>query len=87
MSTQNGELVALYKEISQLKTGRDPVDFKMDNSLPIVSLTLEKKSKQASFFTTITTLGTPLDLTTQEIRIELLFPSDEETKALFPLDF
>jgi len=86
VSTQNVELIALYKEISQLRTSDDPIDFQIDNNLPIMSLILEKKSKKVSFFTTITTLGTPLDLTTQELRIELLFPSDEETKQLFPLE-
>jgi len=48
-----------------------------------MSLTLEKDSMKASFFTTITMLGTPLDLTTQELRMESLFPTDEETKRLF----
>ena len=86
VSTQNVELIALYKEISQLRTSDDPIDFQIDNNLPIMSLILEKKSKKVSFFTTITTLGTPLDFTTQELRIELLFPSDEETKQLFPLE-
>lgn len=86
VSTQNGELIALYKEISQLRPSDDPIDFQIDNDLPIMSLTLEKNSKKVNFFTTITTLGTPLDLTTQELRIELLFPSDEETKQLFPLE-
>ena len=84
--TQNVELIALYKEISQLRTIDSPIDFQIDNNLPIMRLILEKNSKKASFFTTITTLGTPLDLTTQELRIELLFPSDEETKQLFPLE-
>jgi len=86
VSTQNVELIALYKEISQSRSSDAPIDFQIDNNLPIMSLTLEKKSMKASFFTTITTLGTPLDLTTQELRIELLFPSDEEAKQLFPLE-
>jgi len=34
-------------------------------------------------FTTITTLGTPLDITLQELRIEALMPADRETEALF----
>jgi len=85
VSTQNAELIALYKDMSQLRTNDDQIDFQIDNNLPIMSLILEKNSKKASFFTTITTLGTPLDLTTQELRIELLFPSDEETKKMFPL--
>lgn len=85
-STQNAELIALLKEISLLRTSEDPIDFQIDNSLPIMSLILEKNSKKASFFTTITTLGTPLDLTTQELRIESFFPADKETKQLFPLE-
>jgi hypothetical protein len=51
-----------------------------------MTLVLEKDAEKASFFTTIATLGTPLDLTTQELRIELLFPSDDATKRMFPLD-
>jgi transcriptional regulator with XRE-family HTH domain len=84
-STQNSELIALYKDISQLRSNESPVDFQIDSNLPIMSLTLEKNSMRASFFTTLTTLGTPLDLTTQELRIESLFPADEETKQLFPI--
>jgi hypothetical protein len=30
-------------------------------------------------FTAITTLGTPLDVTLQELRIESFFPADEES--------
>ena len=33
-----------------------------------------------SLFTTITTLGTPLDITLQELRIETLFPADAASK-------
>lgn len=84
-STQNTELIELYKELIQKRVDQGPIDFQIDMSLPVMSLILEKDNKRASFFTTIATLGTPLDLTTQEIRIELLFPSDEETKQLFPL--
>ena len=87
VSTQNAELIALYKDISQLKASEDPIVFQTDNYLPIMSLTLEKDSMKASFFTTISTLGTPLDLTTQELRIESLFPADEKTKQMFPLEF
>jgi hypothetical protein len=32
------------------------------------------------FFLTIATLGTPYDITLQEIRIEYLFPADEVTE-------
>jgi len=87
VSTQNAELIALYKEISQLKGSSASADFQMDSKLPIMSLVLEKNSRKASFFTMITTLGTPLDLTTQELRLEFLFPSDEQTKQWFHPEF
>ena len=81
-STQNRELFSLYKEISRLRTSEDPINFQVDENLPIMGLTFEKDAMKASFFTTITTLGTPLDLTAQELRIESLFPADEKTKEL-----
>ena len=80
------ELFSLYEEISRLRISEDSIDLQIDSNLPIMSLTFEVDSMQASFFTTITTLGTPLDLTTQELRIESLFPADEDTKNLFPLE-
>ena len=82
-STQNSELFSLFEEISRLRTIEGPMDFQVDDNLPIMSLTFEKDVMKASFFTTITTLGTPLDLTTQELCIESLFPADEDTKELF----
>ncbi len=81
-STQNSKLFLLYEEVSRLRTGEDPIDFQIDDNLPIMNLTFEKDTITASFFTTITTLGTPLDLTTQELRLESLFPADAATKAL-----
>lgn len=83
VSTQNSDLTALFKEVSKQRTKTPPIHFQIDESLPILNLVLEKNKRRVSFFTTIATLGTPLDLTTQEIRIEFLFPSDEETKQFF----
>lgn len=37
---------------------------------------------EARFFTTLTTLGTPLDITAEELRIESYFPLDDATEAL-----
>jgi DNA-binding XRE family transcriptional regulator len=84
-STQNSDLFSLYKQISELQSGANSIDLQTDDNLPILKLTFEKDAMKASFFTTITTLGTPLDLTTQELRIESLFPADEATKELFAL--
>ncbi len=82
ISTQNDELFSLYEDISQLVAGNEPANFGIEHSIPIMNLTLIKDTIKASFFTTITTLGTPLDLTAQELRVESLFPADDETKRL-----
>ena len=46
----------------------------------ILTTHLQKKDLSLRFFSTIATLGTPYDITLQEIRIECLFPADEETE-------
>jgi transcriptional regulator with XRE-family HTH domain len=46
----------------------------------ILTTHLKKKDLDLRFFATIATLGTPYDITLQEIRIECLFPADEVTE-------
>lgn len=82
LAQQSPELMAVYKQISEGITLGDPLTLKMDYKLPVMTLTVAKGDIRASFFTTIATLGTPLDLTTQELRIEMLFPADEHSKML-----
>jgi transcriptional regulator with XRE-family HTH domain len=49
---------------------------------PFLPVTLRVHGEEASFFTTLTTLGTPLDVTAEELKIESYFPADEATEAL-----
>jgi transcriptional regulator with XRE-family HTH domain len=49
---------------------------------PTVDLVVVKGGRRFSFFTTVTTFGTPQDVTLQELRIESYFPSDEASRAL-----
>ena len=44
-----------------------------------ITVKLKKDDVELEFFTTLTTLGTPMDVTAQELRIESYFPSDEAT--------
>lgn len=55
----------------------------LDLDTPSAFLTLNYRWKSSSFrfFSTLTTLGTPLDVGLQELRIETFFPADEETRA------
>jgi len=48
--------------------------------LPVVPVRFLKDGQSFDFFSTITTLGTPQDVTLQEIRIECFFPANAETE-------
>ncbi|OZG72550.1 transcriptional regulator [Hahella sp. CCB-MM4] len=47
---------------------------------PVVSFSLRLGDTRLNMFSTIATIGTPLDVTAQSIRIEHFFPADEQTK-------
>ena len=49
---------------------------------PVLSIHFRKGETALRVFTTIATLGTPQDVTLQEIRIECFFPSDAASAAL-----
>src|SRR5260221_8288417 len=50
---------------------------------PVLTVDYLVGGKAISVFTTIATLGTPQDITLQEVRIECFFPADDRSDALF----
>jgi transcriptional regulator with XRE-family HTH domain len=48
---------------------------------PFLAVQFRKGELAMDYFSTVTTLGTPLDVTLQEIRIECFFPADDRTAA------
>lgn len=48
---------------------------------PFVPLHLRKGDRDVRLFTTLTSLGTPIDVTAQEVHIESYFPADDATEA------
>jgi transcriptional regulator with XRE-family HTH domain len=48
---------------------------------PYVAVEFRKDDLAMDFFSTVTTLGTPLDVTLREMRIECFFPANERTVA------
>jgi transcriptional regulator with XRE-family HTH domain len=48
---------------------------------PFLTINYRWKNTVLSWFSTLTTLGTPLDVALQELRIETLFPADEATRS------
>jgi len=55
----------------------------LETHTPVLNINFSKGDARFSVFTTIATLGTPQDVTLQEIRIECFFPSDAASAALF----
>jgi transcriptional regulator with XRE-family HTH domain len=49
---------------------------------PLLTVVFRKDDRALRFFSTITTLGTPRDVTIDEIRIECTFPADDATAEL-----
>jgi hypothetical protein len=47
---------------------------------PFLAIEFRKNNLTLRFFTTLTSFGTPHDVTLQELRIESFFPADEETE-------
>ncbi len=53
--------------------------------LPFLPVHLRRDGIEARFFTMLTTIGTPLDVTAEELRIEAYFPADEATRTLMDM--
>jgi transcriptional regulator with XRE-family HTH domain len=49
---------------------------------PLVSMHLRKDDLSLTFFSMITTLGTPRDVTLQQLKIECFFPADSATEEV-----
>ena len=47
---------------------------------PLVSMQLRKDDLSLTFFSMVTTLGTPRDVTLQQLKIECFFPADAATE-------
>ena len=52
-------------------------------ALPFLPICLKKDDVELKLFTTITTLGTPHDVTVHELRLESFFPADEASRRWF----
>lgn len=54
-----------------------------DENRVLIPMHTRHKGNELRLFTTITSLGTPLDITAQELRIECYYPADDATEAWF----
>lgn len=73
------ERLLAYPDVpTVLKTPTTDVD-----PSPVLPMHFRKNDVSLQLFTTIATLGTPQDVTVQELRIESFFPIDDETAKVF----
>jgi len=78
------DLRALLREL----VGAEPVRSRKQDLDPVkspailVPVKLKWNKETMSLFSTITTLGTPLDVTLQEVRVEALFPADRRSEEM-----
>lgn len=81
---QDARLAELYAEC-RAAGGDDSLleEPQSAHALPVLSFTLRKGSLELDFFSAITTFGSAVDTTVQELRIESLFPSDAATRQAF----
>jgi transcriptional regulator with XRE-family HTH domain len=72
------EALQAYPEVkTELKKPRST------SILPFIPISFVKKGKTMNFFSMITTVGTPLSITAQELRMECMFPADEESEEQY----
>ena len=50
--------------------------------MPVIPIGFVKDGRVLNYFSMVTTVGTPQTVAAQELRIECMFPVDEETEAL-----
>lgn len=55
----------------------------IQSQLPVLPLEMNINGTELSLFSVISTFGTPQDITTDELRIEAFYPTDESTAQFF----
>jgi transcriptional regulator with XRE-family HTH domain len=84
--TGDPELEALASEIAAYPNLAELIDdahsSSLDESALLIPLRIAVGDDQLSLFTTLTTFGTPRDVTLDELAIELFFPADDHTEKV-----
>jgi hypothetical protein len=81
LAYQNPALAQLHAECAALSEGQPPPDLFTANT-PTLTLTLCGDGQAVSLFSTVTTFGTAIDVTLQELRIESFYPADRASERV-----
>jgi transcriptional regulator with XRE-family HTH domain len=75
--------LATAELVQRLRTGADAEVFATSRSIaplvPVIDVEFAYGDATLRWFSIISTIGTPIDVTLQELRLEAFFPSDQET--------
>ncbi|MFY1594094.1 helix-turn-helix domain-containing protein [Micromonospora sp. WMMD737] len=77
----DAELTALYDELLN-PLPEEPTGQRVDGDV-VIPMILQIGGRELRLFSTITTFGTPMDITIDEIAIESYYPADPESAAYF----
>ena len=77
----DAELTALYEEL--LEPDSEDASSQSVESDVLIPMILRFHGRELRLFSTITTFGTPMDITLEEVAIESYFPADAESAAYF----
>ena len=77
------ELNALIEEAASHVDGGARVEESEFSYGPMMPTRIRMGNRVLSTISTVASFGTALDVTVNELRIELVFPADEETEAFF----
>lgn len=78
-----GEHFRLSTLVQQLARADSKVADLSSSLLPVLPVELSIGPHELSLFSVISTIGTPQDITTDEIRIESFYPMNEQTRVFF----
>ena len=79
-TTADPVLVALYDEVVRYPCDQPEPEVELPGPGDIaIRLQLRYEGRELAFFSTVSTFGTPLDVTVSELAIESFFPADPET--------
>ena len=83
VATADPALDALYAEVTAYPNVADLISRtgwdQLDDTPLLIPCRLEVAGTELSLFTTLTTFGTPRDITLSELAVELFYPSDDAT--------
>jgi transcriptional regulator with XRE-family HTH domain len=77
---QDAQVLALVSEVERELSGRAISAAPMPRESILIPVTFRRGAVELDLFTAITTLGTPLDITLQELRIETFFPANAPSR-------